>query len=377
MKDHCVIMSWKEHLENIYFDLKSPISYAGPTKIYTYLKKEGRYKVGLHAIRRWLQDIDAYSLQRPLRYKFKTRRVIAQGIDALWDVDLADVSNLAKYNDGIRYLLVAIDVFSRYLWVEPLKNKFHQTIIDALRKIFKTGRKPKELRTDKGSEWKNKWVASFLTKQNIHHYVTYNVTHANYSERVIRTLKVLMFRYFTHKKTYHYLDVLKDIARNYNHRPHRSLHGRSPTEINKSNEAIVWQQLYMGTMKPKRQLSKLKLKVVKPFKFRKGDFVGISSNRHNFQRDYQQKWTEEIFRINARYLRQGIPVYKLVDYDNETIQGTFYQSELQRVSKRDVFKVDKILKRRKRKGVSEVFVSWLGYPKKFNTWVKETDLQAL
>ena len=70
-------------------------------------------------------------------------------------------------------------------------------------------------------------------------------------------------------------------------------------------------------------------------------------------------------------------MYKLVDYDQEPIQGTFYQSELQRVSKRDAFKVDKILKRRRRKGVSEVFVSWLGYPKKFNSWIKETDLQDL
>ena len=124
-------------------------------------------------------------------------------------------------------------------------------------------------------------------------------------------------------------------------------------------------------------VQKIKRKRVKPFKFKVGDFVRFSSNRHTFQRDYQQKWTEEIFTIHAGYLRQGIPVYKPVDYDQEAIEGTFYQSELQRVCKRDVFKVDKILKRRKRKGISEVCVSCLGYPKKFNSWIKETDLQAL
>ena len=107
-------------------------------------------------------------------------------------------------------------------------------------------------------------------------------------------------------------------------------------------------------MKPKRERSQIKRKPVKPFKFKKGDFVRISSNRHAFQRDYQQKWIEEIFTIHARYLRQGIPVYKLVDYDQEAIEGTFYQSELQRVSKRDVFKVDEILKLRKRRGIPEV-----------------------
>ena len=170
------------------------------------------------------------------------RRVIAQGIDALWDVDLVDVSNLAKHNDGIRYLLIAIDVFSRYLWDKTLKNKSHQSIIKSLQNIFRKGRSPKELRTDKGSEWKNKRVKTFLKKNKIHHYVTQNATKANYSERVIRTIKGQMYRYFSHKRTYHYLDVLKDIVRNYNDRPHRSLDGKSPSDVNTSNEAMMWQQ---------------------------------------------------------------------------------------------------------------------------------------
>ena len=112
--------------------------------------------MSLHAIRQWLQDIDAYSLHCPLRYKFKTRRVISQGIDALWDADLADVCNLTNYNNDIKYLLMASDTFSRNLWIEPMKNKFHQSIIKALQNIFRLGRILRELRTDKGSEWKNK-----------------------------------------------------------------------------------------------------------------------------------------------------------------------------------------------------------------------------
>ena len=116
-------MSWKEHLNSIYFDVKNPISYAGPTKIYRFLKKEGKYKVGLSAIKQWLQDIDAYSLQRPQRYKVKTNRVISQGIDFFWDADLADVGSLSEKNDDYKFLLVAIDVFSRYAWVKPLRKK--------------------------------------------------------------------------------------------------------------------------------------------------------------------------------------------------------------------------------------------------------------
>ncbi|XP_069136808.1 uncharacterized protein [Argopecten irradians] len=345
-------------------------------KSYRYLRKEGKYKVGLHTIRRFLQDIDAYSLQRPLRYKFKTRKVISQGIDVLWDVDLADVSNLAKENDGIRYLFVAIDVFSRHLWVAPLKNKHHESIIDGFKTIFSQGRKPEEVRSDPGSEWKNRWVKQFLDKQGVQHYVTHNPTHANYAERVIRTLKTLMYRYFTHNRTHHYLDVLQDIVRNYNDRPHSALDGKYPDDIVKSNEALLWKHFYVDSKRPRRVSRKT---TTKPFKFKVGDVVRISSTRRTFQRDYEQKWTEEVFTIKTRYLRQGIPIYKIIDYDGDPITGTFYNIELQKVSKGrdDLFKVEKILKRRKRNGIKEVYVKWLGYLKKFNSWIKESDVQSL
>lgn len=137
-----------------------------------------------------------FNVQRDINLRFN--RVVSQGIDFLWDVDLTDVSVLSEENDNIKFLLVAIDVFSRQARVEPLKNKLHGSIIDALNNIFKTGRKPEELRTDKSSEFKNRWVKDFFRRQAVDHYVTQNVTHANYAERFIRTLKVMMYRYFTH-----------------------------------------------------------------------------------------------------------------------------------------------------------------------------------
>ena len=369
-------MDWKEHLKSVYFDVKNPISYSGPTKIYRYLKKEGKYKVGLSAIKQWLQDIDAYSLQRPQRYKFKRNRVISQGIDFLWDVDLADVSNLTKENDGTRYLLIAIDVFSRFLWIQPLKSKQHGPLVEGLRKIFASGRRPREIRSDKGSEFRNRWVKEFFKTESIHHYFTQNVTKANYAERVIRTIKVLFYRYFTHNHTYQYLDVLQDIVHNYNNRPHRSLNGLSPADVRSSNEAMLWKNMYVDVLKPTETS---KRKSTKRFKYKIGDFVRISSTKRTFQRDYQQKWTEEIFIITVRYLRQGIPVYKITDYDNDPIEGTFYESELQKVNKDrdDLWKIEKVLKRRKRRGIKEMYVKWLGYPTKFNSWIKESDLENI
>ena len=369
-------MSWKEHLNSIYFDVKNPISYAGPTKTYRFLKKEGKYKVGLSAIKQWLQDIDAYSLQRPQRYNVKTNRVISQGIDFLWDADLADVGSLSEENDGFKFLLISIDVFSRYAWVRPLKNKKHDSIVDALKDIFQDGRIPTELRTDKGKEWINKWTKQYLKRKGVHHYVTQNVTHANYAERFIRTLKTLMYRYFTHNRTYRYIEVLPDIVRNYNNRPHRSLDGLSPSDVDKENEDMLWKTLYVDVMKPS-VVKKKEQKPRKRFKFKVGDYVRLAAIKHAFQKDYEQKWTEEVFLVNRRFLRQGIPVYKVMDYDKDPVEGTFYETELQRVNKSrdDLWKIEKVLKRRMRGGEVEVLVKWQGYPKKFNSWIKERDLQ--
>ena len=180
-------------------------------------------------------------------------------------------------------------------------------------------------------------------KNDVHHYITQNNTKANFSERVILTIRGQMYRFFTHKRNYHYMNILDDIVRNYNNHPHRALNGKAPSEINHSNEAVTWQQMYKWTMRTTPKTTKSNWVPSKPFKFKNGVSIKISSNKCVLQRDYQQKWTKDIFTIHSRYLRQGILLYKLVDYDEEAIQGTFYQSELQRLGRQDVFKIDQIL----------------------------------
>ena len=152
----------------------------------------------MHKIRQWLQDQDS------------------DGIEALWDVDLADVSNLTKYNDNIKFLLMAIDVFSRYLWVITLKDRKHGSIIKALETICSKGRKPTWIRSDKGNEFANRWVKTFLNKSSIGHSIALNTEiKANYAERMIRSLRAMIFRYFTYKQTYEYVNILQDLVYNY------------------------------------------------------------------------------------------------------------------------------------------------------------------
>ena len=70
--------------------------------------------------------------------------------------------------------------------------------------------------------------------------------------------------------------------------------------------------------------------------------------------------------------------YKIIDYDGESVEGSFYDKELQKVEKTDdVYKIEKILRTRRRAGQKEYFVKWRGYPSKFNSWVNDVDLTSI
>lgn len=373
-----------DYLRELYYTPGKPGAYAGPEKIYQAVKQEGKYKIGRQRIRQFLNNEDSYSLYKPIRKTFPRSKVIVNTIDSMWDGDLADVSNIASHNDGYKFLLVLIDIFSRYLFIVPLKNKHHQNIVDGLKLVFQKRRKPNTLRTDKGSEFKNRWVKAFLKKEGIHAIYTQNETKANYAERVIRTMKNLMYRYFMKNRTYRFINILQDLVKSYNKRPHRSLGGNAPANVNKENADEIRLESYLSG-KTKLDVNQSKTlgrskekKRAKPFfKFKIGDDVRLSQLKHPFQRDYQQKWTEEFFKVNERYKRGQIPVYKLKDLAGDPIEGTFYESELQKVIKsEDVsYRVEKILKRRRHGKTQEVYVKWEGWPKKFNSWIPESSLE--
>lgn len=378
--------NYTDYLKELYYTPGKPGAFAGPEKLYQAVKQEGKYKIGRRRIRQFLNNEDPYSLYKPIRKTFPRSKVIVNTIDSMWDGDLADVSNISSHNDGYKFLLVLIDIFSRYLFIIPLRNKHHQNIIDGLKSVFQTERKPHTLRTDKGSEFKNRWVKTYLKKERINVIYTQNETKANYAERVIRTMKNLMYRYFMKNRTYRFVNVLQDLVESYNNRPHRSLGGNAPATVNQGNADEIRLDAYLSGRKTKSDPLKMNLlkskkttkKRVKPFfKLKVGDTVRISQLKHPFQRDYQQKWTEEFFKVSKRYKRGKIPVYKVKDWADDPIEGTFYESELQKVIKSEdvTYRVEKILKRRGRGKTKEVFVKWEGWPRKFNSWILENSLE--
>ena len=336
-----------------YFDPEEPGSFTSLTKF-----KRNHPETDTAELGKLLSGYRSYTLHKAVRRRFPRNRTLSSGIDKIWQIDLSDMSKYATFNDGSRFLMVAIDIFSRKLFVTPIKSKFGASIVEGFKKIFsETDRRPKAIQADQGTEFSNKIVQSFLRAQNIKFYTTFNQeTKAALVERVQRTIKEKLWRYFTHENTSYYLDVLPKLVSSYNNTYHQSI--KTPNNVTKTNEREIRSVLY-GDLKQKRVTFKLEI----------GDTVRIATHRMIFRKGYESGWSEELFKIKERVLRHP-PVYILEDLNREPLKGSFYEYELQKVRMRDdLFIVNKILRRRKKNGKLQYLVSWLGYPDSFNSWV--------
>ena len=317
---------------------------------------------GIGSVRRYggklneLSKTDAYTLHKTARVRFPRRKTYSKGTGDLFQIDLVDLTDISSHNDGYRYLLTCIDVFTKRAWAVPVKTKSGRDVTSALEKILDDGT-CNMLQSDKGTEFLNHTFQSMLRRRNVKFYTSENEDiKAAVVERFNRTLKTKMYRYFTAFNTKRYVDVLPDLLHSYNNTYHRSI-GMTPTEVDAGNENLVRARLY--PVKPKSHR----------WKYRVGDRVRITTRRRPFAKGYRGRWSREIFEIDSRL--PTVPVtYTLRDLADEAIKGKFYEPEIQKVIKFDDehFDVEKILKTRRRAGKVQYYVKWLGYPSKFNSW---------
>ena len=361
---------WETFLEETYFDPKKPASFAGPQKLYRNLKENGYQGVKYKEVSAWLRDRESYDLHQRASKPKKRSRVVVEGIDSQWDIDLMDVGSLAKKNDGVKFLLIVIDVFSKYLFARALTSKSGKEVRGALESIFAEGRKPKVCRFDQGREFSNRSVEDLLKSESVRFFTTQNETKANFAERMIKTLKKAIYRYITHTDKERYIDKLQDFVNSYNHSYHRTI-GMPPASVNNGNERSVWWYTYWPKADENFE--------IRPYKFELGDRVRVSYLGRTFEREYDFKWSGEIFQVRARYRRDGINVYRLKDYLEEDIKGSFYEAELKKIKVPEdkAWKISKVLKTHKRKGKKEHLVRWLHWPKKFDSWVSDKELKSL
>ena len=152
----------------------------------------------------------ADELHKPVIKEFNKRKVYSQFKDNIWGVDLADMQSLSRKNKGIKYLLCAIDLYTKYAFVIPLKDKKGISIVNAFNKIKQSGRKQNKIWVDQGGEFYNNVFKKWLPDNHIIMYSTYNEGKSVAAERFIRTLKNKLYKDMTATGKNVYYDVLDD-----------------------------------------------------------------------------------------------------------------------------------------------------------------------
>ena len=349
-------------LRGIYFDVSNPACFSNVEALYNEAKKRIP-DLSRSQTREWLAKQEAYTLHKPARWRFVRNPIVVNGIDVMWEIDLADLSMLKRHNNNYVYLLQVIDALSRYAWSVPIKSKAPEIVAKAFEKVLKdSNRKPVTVSSDAGREFVGKPFQDMLRKRGIYHFVPTSDMKCPIIERWNRTLKTRMWRYFTHNNTFRYLDVLQDLVKAYNNSKHRMI-ACTPNDVTAENAHRLVD----------RQHALRNAQMAPLFKFEIGDQVRLSKRKGTFEKGYESNWTREIFAIRQRYARP-LPVYKVKDLNGEPVEGVFYETQLQKVVAPETYKIDKIMRWRKRRGHKQALVRWLGYGPEFDQWIDEADL---
>ena len=271
------------------------------------------------------------------------------------------MKSLSKYNRGVKYLLCEIDLFGKYVWVIPIKDKKGASIVNAFEKILSdsmelhSNRKPNKIWVDQGSEFYSKSFKDLLNINNIEIYSTYNEEKSVVAERFIRTLKNKIFKHMTAILKNVCLDVLDDIVDKYNDTVHRTVKMK-PIEITDDYYA------------EHNGIAFTKIAIKKNLQFKVADIVRISKYKNIFAKGYTPNWSEEVSVIIK--IKNTVPwSYAISNLNGEEITGSFYEKELEKTDQ-NKFRIEKALKR---KG-DKLYVKCKGFDNSLNSWINKKDL---
>lgn len=350
---------------NSYVTPGNPIAFSTPDRVAKF------FAISKQRAKRILEKVDGYTLHREYKqpriynpYYVHERREEMQA-------DLIDVSQIAEQNDGVRFLLVIIDIFTKFTWAIPIKTKSAKDMKDAFNRwLNDLDVAPSKVMSDNGVEFKNRLVRQIFHDKNIEWISAHGTLKACIAERVNKTIQILMHKYMTENETLRYIDVLPQLMETYNNRGHRTLKGMTPADADKVENEDEVHGIHMERYRERREKAE-KRQGNRPLPFKVDDVVRIKTQPKKISsssRAYAEQFHGEYFRIIRINQEQAVPLYYLRSLDDgELIEGGFYANELQKQSY-DVFKVERILAQRVRRGQRQVLVRWKYFSPRHDSW---------
>jgi hypothetical protein len=315
-------MKLKSLLNDVFYNTESPACFSGANNVYREAKKRNK-RITLQNVRDFLRLQSPYTLHKPVKRRFPRNITKTSGIDVDWQADLADMKSLKLKNKGYTFILVCIDVLSRFAFAEPVKRKTPEQIGAAFEVIMeRSGRKCQYLMTDRGKEFVGCKFQLILKRHDIqHHYATSPDVKCAIVERYIRTMKGRIWRFFTTNKTLNYEKNLQNIIKATNNSYHRTI-GCEPASVTKKHEKKIMSHLYGSQEEP--------LKTA----YKAGDHVRITKEKGLLTKGYQPNFTTEVFVVTKVLENRRPATHKLVDLSGEILDGIFYNQEIVRIANR-------------------------------------------
>ena len=263
------------------------------------------------------QHLIAKEVFSPQITKFRTERIILLYKDETWSADLIDNSSLNKYNNNYNFILTVIDIFTKYEWTIPLKNKSGLSITNGFKTVLSESpqggsesRKPEKLWVDRSSEFCNKTFNSLFEEYESKLYPTYSDLKAVFIERFNRTLLHIINKPMFINGAGNWVNILNDAVITYTNNIH-STFNISPVDASNNPDKVKY---YVNSTKATQ-----KFKVV--------DYFRNADKRNIFSKGYTFNWNSELFKVNE-VIKTQPPTYKLEDINGEIIEGKYYEQEL-------------------------------------------------
>lgn len=284
--------------------------------------------------------------------------------------DLADFQKLSRYNKGYRYLLVGVECLSRRAFAAPVKNKKAPAVKEAFKSIFaEMPALPWKIFTDRGMEFDSKEMKRFYEEHDIIKLSAKNVeTKAAMAERMIKTLKHRLYKYFTQNSTLKWVDAVPRLVAAINNSICRAT-GLRPVDFNFENSDALWRRIYGPDVFASAPA---------PRKFKRGSIVRMARDRKAFAKGYLPTFSNLTYRI--RHVKAGTPrTYILEDAKARRMPKKLYAEQLTRAAHEPDAKIEKVLRTRtdKQTGEREYLIKWEGEPLESASWITHSDIQSM
>lgn len=301
-------------LERHYYNLNYPESYT--TK--TALEKRFKGEIDKEVIDEWAQSQKTITEYAPSRKTFLRRPTVAHKKDSVWAIDTAFFIPLAKYNRGYKYLVICVDVLTKYVRGVPLKTKKPSEVVEGFKKLFKKA-KPDIIYADSGSEFYASF-AKYLKENNIQLWIARNETKSSVAERYILSYKLRAYRYMQHNNTQNWISVFEKILNNMNQSYNSSIKMIPAQCITEEQQREAFINAY----------GKKIGFISKPDRLEEGQEVKISHLRVPFKKAFNRNFSETPYTLIKKYPKENQSVYILKAADGEVIEGKFYRKEFKK-----------------------------------------------